>query len=408
MISRWMRAAGLAALAPAAALAFDTVDTLPWPSAGAFPAYSAEAVRPWTAWVYAGAMWDNNVLRLEGGGPNDVITRFGAGVRTDGLVYGRQRLLIEAMGEFRDYYDHSKLDHFAHALRGEWLWELGNELSGTAGARRRRRLADVGELQREVRDMVTDDRLYASAAYRFMPDWRLVGGAEYAHITHSGRAVASATGNTLRGGVEHVSPLGNTLGVEYRRSQGDAPVVEELGLGAFPNNEYEERELAATASYALGPSLGLSGRLGRTTRTYTELEGRDFKGTTGRGRVEWLPGAKTRLELEVYREPSALIDAVAVHVVRRGIAFGPSWAATAKLVLSGRFVNERRLYQGDVDLLGEPQRDETIRVLRGGVGWEPDRRLQVSGAIDVGRRDSNTSGRDYQYIALMFNLRFSY
>lgn len=410
MISRWMRAAGLLALAPAAALAFETVDSIPWPSAGRFPAYSAEIARPTSYWAYAGAMRDNNVLRVSSGERSDTIARYGAGLRTEGLIYGRQRLLLEAIGEYYDYQSFNALDHFAYRLRGEWLWELGNQLSGTAGYGRRRRLADVGELQRALRDLITEDRLYASAGYRFAPDWRLTGGAEYGRFEHSGRAVAVAQGNTLRGGIEHVSPLGNAIGLEVRRSQGDAPVVEELGLGAFPNNEYEERELAATLSYGLGPQLRIGGRLGHTTRTYTELPGRNFSGTTGRGLVEWIPGPKTILVLEAYREPSAVVDTDALHVVRRGIAFGPNWAPTVKLVFSARLVNERRVFQGDpsVELAGAPLRDETIRVLRFGAGWEPERRWQLSSAIDRGERSSNTLGRDYKYTALLLNLRFIY
>jgi hypothetical protein len=49
MASRWLRTAwllALTALAPAAALAFETVDTIPWPSSGAFPAYPGTTERP--------------------------------------------------------------------------------------------------------------------------------------------------------------------------------------------------------------------------------------------------------------------------------------------------------------------------------------------------------------------------
>ena len=54
MSSRWIRAAGLLALVPASALAFDTVDALPWPSAGLFaPGYAGDPIRPWS--VIAGS-----------------------------------------------------------------------------------------------------------------------------------------------------------------------------------------------------------------------------------------------------------------------------------------------------------------------------------------------------------------
>jgi hypothetical protein len=410
MISRWMRAAWLLALTPVAALAFETVDGIPWPSAGGFPAYGAEGLRPWSVWAQAGAMYDDNVLRLSSGERSDTILRYGAGVRSETRVYGRQRVVLEGSAEYYDYDKFGVLDHFAYAVRGDWLWEIGNELAGTLGYGRRKRLADIGELQRAVRDLITEDRFYATAGYRFFADWRLTGGAEYDHAQHSGRALADAEGNTLRAGIEHVSPLGNAIGLEVRRSQGDAPVAEELGLGTFPGNEFEEREIAATLSYRLGPQLRVGGRVGRTERSYTLIEGRDFNGATGRGVIEWVPGPKTVLVLEAYRVPAAVLDTDALHVVRRGVSFGPNWAPTIKLVFSARLVNERRIFQGDpsVELAGAPLRDETLRFVRLGVGWEPERRWQVGGAIDHGERESNALGRDYKFTALVLNLRFVY
>jgi hypothetical protein len=405
-----MRAAWLLALTPVAALGFETVDTIPWPSSGAFPAYGGESARPWSISAQMGAMYDDNVLRLSTGERSDTILRYGVGARTETRVYGRQRLVLDGSAEYYDYDKFSVLDHFAYAARAEWLWELGNELAGTLGYFRRRRLADVGELQRAVRDLVTEDRLRAAAVYRFAADWRLTGGAEYGHAEHSGRGIADAERNILRAGIERVSPLGNAIGVEVVRSEGDAPVAAELGLGTFPGNEFEEREVSATLSYRLGTQLHVGGRVGHTERTYTLLEGRDFSGTTGRGIVEWVPGAKTTLVLEAYRVPAAVLDTDALHVVRRGVAFGPSWAPTIKLVFLARLVNERRVYQGDpaVEVAGAPLRDDTLRFLRFGVGWEPQRHWQLGGAIDRGERESNILGRDYQFTAVVLNLRFVY
>jgi hypothetical protein len=410
MMFRWLRALALLAMAPTAALAFETVDGLPWPARGHFSGYPAEPVHPWGLWIQGGVMRDSNVLRTPTDKRVDWITRVGAGIRSEGLIIGRQRALIEVVAEYYEYLRFDELDHFAHGLRGEWLWEFTNDLSGTLGASRRKRLADIGELQRAIRDMVTEDRFYGSGAWRLGPSVRLTGGADVAHIEHSGRAVREAWGYGLRGGADYTTPIGTALGVEYRIARGDAPVVEELGLGAFPTNEYKERELAATASYTVGVDIALSGRVGRTTRTYSELQGRDFKGTTWRGRADWRVGPKTNLVGEIYKEPSAIVDTTALHVVRRGIAVGPSWAATYKLVFTARYVWERRLHEGDpaVEVIGAPLRDERYDTIRLGAGWEPQRHVQLGGAFDYGRRDSNVDGRDYGYYAVTLNLRWNY
>ena len=60
-----------------------------------------------------------------------------------------------------------------------------------------------------------------------------------------------------------MSPLANTLGLEYRYANGNAPQLEfVVPLGAFVSNDYREHELAAVSSYALGTQLRAAVRLG--------------------------------------------------------------------------------------------------------------------------------------------------
>jgi hypothetical protein len=419
MVPRWMRAAGALALAPAAALAFDAVDTIPFPSRGAFLAYPAEPSRPTRVWAQAGAMRDSNPFRLADGADtravlgrderSDTVMRYGLGISHVARVYGRQEVRLEARSEYYDYQRYSVLDHLAYGVLGEWLWELGNDLSGTVGYGRTRALADLGGVGRPLKDEITSDRLFAAAAYRFAADWRLRGAAEHSAAERSGgRRSAETDATTVRAGIDYITPLANAIGVEVRRTEGDAalgPVLDPIGL--FANNEYTERELAMVLTYNLGAQLRVSGRLGRTERTYTELPVEGFDGTTGRGRVEWRPGNKTTLVLEAYKEPRVILDIDATHVVARGTAFGPSWAPTAKLVLSARLVTERHQYQSTADT-GLPQRDDTLRIWRLGAGWEPVRRISVGAGIDRGERTSNTLGRDYEYTAISANLRYEW
>ena len=412
MISGWMRAVCLLALAPATALAFETVDLLPYPSYGRFPAWPGDMTpRPIRWWAYGGAMHDSNVLRRSTGEQDEIIGRFGAGVLADIRFFERQSLVLEVVGEYYDYQEFDDLDHFAYALRGEWFWELGNRLAGTAGYTRSRRQVDLGELQAAVQDIAIEDRFFLTGAYRFMPDWRIAGAAEHTRASRENDPEADLDRSTVRGGLAYVSPMGNAIGAEYRLTRGDAPVEETVpGLATAVNNDFEEREIAATLTYALGAQLRVGGRLGHTERTYTELSGRDFSGTTYRGRVDWVPAYKFIFTFEAYHEPASIIDVSASHVLRTGAAVGMSWAATYKLVFTARFLNENRENQADPALLatGAPARDETLRTWRFGVGWEPLRFWQLGAGFDIGERTSNEVGRDYDYKLLMLNLRYAY
>jgi hypothetical protein len=123
--------------------------------------------------------------------------------------------------------------------------------------------------------------------------------------------------------------------------------------------------------------------------------------------LEWLPGTKTVLGFEAYREPRSVIEVAASHMIVAGVSFGPRWALTNKAVLGAQLVRERRVFDGDPSIgAGITRRDELIHLVRISVGWEPVRQWQLSAAFDHGERESNIVGRDYQFNAVMANLAY--
>ena len=416
MIPRCVRIAGLVALlglGPSTVLAFETVDTMLWPSSGAFPAYPGDEPRPWGLRAYAGTMYDTNVTRIPVNERSDWITRVGLGANYAARVYGRQSVVLDAYGEYRDYQEINNLDHFAYGTTAEWLWEVGNSLAGTAGWRRVHRLAELSESLVRRKQMITEDRLDLGGGYILTPDFRLTGGVGALHVDRDNTAseVATIDSWAARGGIQYVSTLGNTLGVEVRYGEGDAPLDSpDVGI-FFPTNRYTARDVALTAAYVLSPDLRLRGRLGQSKREYTDLPGSNFEGTTGRGALEWRLGVKTLAVVEAFRQADPIIDANAVHVDRRGVVVGVNWAATVKLVFGARYTHERRIYEGVTAVAaatGLPPQDDTLHLWRFNVGWEPERHWQLSGSLDFGDRESNILGQNYDYTAATVNLRYSF
>jgi hypothetical protein len=399
-------------LAPLSALAFETVDTMPWASGGRFPAYPPEEIRPYEVFVEGGLMYDSNILRRNAGAENEVVQRYGAGGRVDQRIWGRQTLHLDARGDVFLFDKFGDLDHFAYSGAATWLWELSNDFSGAIGYGRTHRLAALTEVQRAIKRMVTTDDFFANGAWRLGPNFRTRGGISY------GRGVRDTPGEdkvtfgtrTATVGADYVTPLGNALGIEYRRTRGDAPISTSLDPnGVFINNDYEERETALVATYTSSATVRFTGRVGHTERTYTQLPN-NFSGTTYRGGLEWLPGNKTILAFEAYREPRAIIDIAASHVLVKGFAFGPAWAATAKLAFSLRMVSEHRQFVAadpNVAPVGTLL-EEDVRIARFGIAWEPERLMQVGLGIDRGTRQSNILGRDYNFTAFMANIRVTW
>jgi exopolysaccharide biosynthesis operon protein EpsL len=411
-------AAALLALvsAPARAQHFDTVDTTPWPYTGRFPAYTAEPLRPTDFWVQAGALHDSNIFRLSrdanarailgSDDRSDDVLRLGVGARTEQRVFSRQRFRFEARGEQYAFNQNSELDHFAYGLRGEWLWELTNDLTGTIGYERRKRLVDLAQIQRPLKDMITEQHGFATGAWLVGPSVRLRGALDDARGEHSDTTfnAAQVQVQTATAGIDYVTSLGNAFGVEYRHSVGNTPIQEVVG-GTPVDNEFTEREVAAVATLVAGSTLRGTARLGHTEREHKQFPERNFSGPTGRAELDWTPLQKTAFTFAAYREPRIIVDIAASYVVVTGFSFGPRWAPTEKLVFHALLLRERQLFAGDPNtvVLGTPQRDEVVRAVRLGAGWEPIHFLELSAGIEHGDRTSNVFLRDYQYTAVMVN-----
>jgi hypothetical protein len=398
-------AAALSLTAAPSARAFEAIDTIPWPSSGVFPAYPADERRPTGVMVDAGVMRDDNVLRTETAPQADTVTRVGGAVRHEQRIFGRQSLRLGARGDYYKYDHLSNLDHGAYALAGDWLWEAGNNLAGTLGAGYVQRQTDLSETQADRLDLVKSTTVTGTAAYLITPGLRLRGGLAGLKEERTETVKTESNAVSATAALEYVSPLLNTLGLEYRSTKGEAPQA----IGATGNTDYTEHELAVVLTYALGSQLRFVGRLGYTGRDYDEENAtqHNFSGATGRMALDWLPGTKTVLRFEAYREPRSVIDVTASHMLVSGVAFGPRWALTNKAVLSAQLVRERRVFDGDPSLAeGTTRRDELINLARISIGWEPVRYWQVSAAFDHGERESNIVGRDYQFNAVMGNIAY--
>jgi hypothetical protein len=409
-------------LAPAAALAFDAADSVVFPSTGRFPAYPPELTRvapgverPTTAWAQIGVMRDTNVLRLSDqvGKQSDTVFRYGLGVRHETRL-GRQRIILGADADYYDFDRFNALDHLAYRLLGEARWELGNNWTGTAGYTRRQVMADLGEIQVPREDLIVTDRGYFTAAYRISPDFRLRAGLEGLTTGREGDALAGIDTDTrsLTLGADYLTPLGNAIGIEARRTDGELRPVGAAAPILDPN--YKETELSGVLTYNPGPRTRVTGRLGRTERSFDGGPGRDFSGGTGRFSAEWGLTPRTILEGEVWREARSILDVAASHVDSRGWLIGARWAPTARIAVSARVTEEQRKYNRADPVLallvpaGPRPTDETIRLFRLGVGYEFTRRIHLALGWDYGERSSDLARRSYDFNALSFNARWNF
>ncbi|HSN34219.1 MAG TPA: hypothetical protein VLU41_16130, partial [Ideonella sp.] len=281
MLRSILKATGVLLLAPACALAFEAIDVLHPSTTGLYPAYPGEPIPPRELWAQLGMMYDSNILRRTTGENSEFVTRLGVGGRMDQRIIGRQGLHLEGRVDGYVYDKFSELDNVGYGALGEWRYEIGNDLSGAIGVSRRKFQANLAEIQRAVRDPITETTALANGRYRLGPHFGLRGAATAINYNRPSRAEANNRAFITAAGIDYVSDLGNTVGVEVQQARGDAPVNELVDpLGQFVNNDYRQRDVGVVGNWGITPQIRAAGRVGRTTGQYSVLPGRDFNGPT--------------------------------------------------------------------------------------------------------------------------------
>lgn len=414
-------AAALLIALPGSARALDLLNTLHWPSTGYLPAYPPEPTEKlWNFSVSASAMRDDNLFRLADGvnpqpilGTSDravTVTQIGAGVQAD-LPLSRQRILLDARVDAYNYSHFGNLGYTGYNLGGEWRWLAGENWRGSLGARARKYQSSFSDLQAPVQDLITENYLFASAAYLFTPRWRVRGQVDFYDYDHSNALRTPLNNQTtaFTAGVDYVTPADNSLGGQVKYTDGRYPNGLIVATSLVGGN-FQEWESSVVGHWNVTGKTRLDARLGYTKREYEQVAVRNFGGGTGRIDWDWFIGGKTLLAFAAWREIRSYQDVLASYVISKGIGFGPDWAPTAKLVFGARLFREERDFRGDPGILlaGGPQREDTFTGLRLAVGYTPIRALELSANFDSGKRDSNTAGRAFDYSAVSANARFMF
>jgi exopolysaccharide biosynthesis operon protein EpsL len=406
---------------PRAALAFDPLNTLQWPSSGFYPAYPVETEQRAVRYnVSAGVLHDSNLFRLSDNANasailgtarrSENVAHVGAGVTGD-LPSNGQNFLFDARVD--DYqYDHfGGLDYAGYNAGAAWKWRSGEQWSGSVGARSRLYQASFTELQAPIKDLITENSLSASANYALSARWRARGGFDVVDYQHGNAAFNVLDTNVVSftAGVDYVTPAENSAGAQVKYSEGRYPNSQPV-LATLVDNRYQELETSAVAHWNVTGKSLLDGRLGYTNRRYENISARDFSGLTGRADWNWFVGAKTVLGFAAWREVKSYEDVAASYVVTKGVGFGPGWAPTSKLVFQARLLHENLDFRGDpgIALGATPERQDRFRGVRLAAGYTPTRNIEVSLGLDKGKRDSNTLGRDYDYSAASANVRLGF
>jgi exopolysaccharide biosynthesis operon protein EpsL len=429
---RTLRRIGIAVLLclPAVASGFETTEDILWPDQGRFPGYPPEPDPRRVQFSVSGGIYhDDNIFRLSDSAPSpagvsdrsDTIFRVGIGLKAD-LPVSQQRFLFDAKVDNYNFDRYGQLDHVGYRAGAAWKWQAGQRLSGDIGYTRRRFLADLGEIQAPLKDLITEDRAYASAGFMVTPRWRVRGAGDWLKWDHGDGTRDTLDLRVTSGtvGLDYVTPANNSIGGQVKFSNGDYP-NRQVFPGGNVINSYDEYEASAVLHWIITGKSVFNARVGYTRREHDEVPARDFDGGTGRLSLDWAAGAKTLINASVWREirsveeQGTLEQAAASYILSTGASIGPAWAPTSKLVFQLKAVHEKREFQGDPGpafgtFPGAPgvQREDTFNGVRLSAGYSPRRNLQFSVSAERGDRDSNIVFKDYDYTRVSGNAKFQF
>lgn len=361
--------------------------------------------------VSGGISYDSNLFRLSdqadaqatigSSDKSDMIYRLGAGGKYE-LRQSRQKFIAEINVTEYKFQDFDNLDNTSNDLRGEWQWQLGNNWDGNLGLAHRRYLESFANFQRYVRDMVEQDRIYASANYLFHSRLKLTLDADRYDTEHSEQArnVLDSKINNTAFTVNWITPAQNTVGLQYRTADASFPNRDTIGSTSV-DNAYKENETSVVAHWTLSGVSEIFARLGYTERKFDELPTRNFSDPTWRLTYLWRPSGKAALEVATWRELSQFQDLTANYVRVTGFSIAPTWSLTPQVALRGRVSYETRNYVGDpggVTIL--ERRKDKDRVYQISALWTPLRLTELALTVESGKRTSNQAFADYKYEAI--------
>jgi hypothetical protein len=273
----------------------------------------------------------------------------------------------------------------------------GDRFTGRAGASYRRSLGSFEDFRDTRRDVLTFRNVDLELNYWITPDTELRGGTGTSDNKHdlASRQPADQSNRYWLLGLAQRTPLGNRLGVEYRRDRGEFPNRDFTAFSTVDDG-YDQQTASLTALWQ-GGFTRIDGKLGYAWRNFDHLGERDSGGVSGDLNLRYDYSAKLALDARAYRRLDSLDDAQSNQVIETGVRIQPRWTLSDRLAVSLEGVFRDRQFQDSGASTGSDPPEEQIFNTELSLSYAPRSFLTLTAGIDHGWRKSNRPGFDYDY-----------
>lgn len=320
------------------------------------------------------------------------------------------RQVIRAHAEYNQtwFNQYKLLDYDGRDAYLKWDWLVGNVATGDVGIAETRTQASYTNVKKPVSNLIRTRQRFFHAAVKLDHPWLVKFGAESVDTDNNAsvQQALDATVDSVNAGVQYTSSKGSTVELISRRSDGQYPNRQLVGLTPV-DNDYLQWDHGVAVAWAPSGKTQVSGRLNYTRRDYTEVPQRDFSGLTGLLAMDWMVTGKTTLRASLHRDIGALENDTASYTLNQGIAFGADWKPTAKLLFNAQLRHDDISYAGDPGfvLSTAPAREDRLTTVQAGMEYSVLRNTMLGLVLKRGVRDSSEALSSYGYNSALINLR---
>lgn len=320
------------------------------------------------------------------------------------------RQIIRAHAEYNQtwFSKYSLLDYDGRDAYLKWDWLVGNATKGDVGIAETLTQASYTNVKKPVSNLIRTRQRFFHAATKLDNRWQVKFGAERVDTDNdaSVQQALDATVDTVNAGVQYTSNKGSTVELISRRSDGEYPNRQLVGLAPI-DNDYLQWDNGVAIVWAPSGKTQVSGKLNYTQRNYAEVPQRDFSGLTGLLAMDWMVTGKTTLRASLHRDIGALENDTASYTLNQGIAFGADWKPTAKLTFNAQLRHDDISYAGDPGfvLSTAPAREDRLTTAQAGMQYSVLRNTTLGLVLKRGVRDSSEAFSSYRYNSALINLR---
>ena len=320
------------------------------------------------------------------------------------------RQVIRAHAEYNQtwFNQYKLLDYDGRDAYLKWDWLVGSVAKGDVGIAETLTQASYTNVKQPVSNLIRTRQRFFHAAIKLDNPWLVKFGAERVDTDNNAsvQQALDATVDSVNAGVQYTSSKGSTVELISRRSDGQYPNRQLVGLAPI-DNDYLQWDNGVAVAWAPSGKTQVSGKLNYTQRNYAEVPQRDFSGLTGLLAMDWMVTGKTTLRASLHRDIGALENDTASYTLNQGIAFGADWKPTAKLVFNAQLRHDDISYAGDPGfvLSTAPAREDRLTTVQAGMQYSVLRNTMLGLVLKRGVRDSSEAFSSYGYNSALINLR---